>query len=44
MIIIIIIVRSHDNMMTLQNELKTTLKALNYNEDTDHDILEVIDV
>ena len=37
-------VRSQYNMMALQNELKTTLKVLNYNEDTDHDILEVVDI
>jgi len=37
-------VRSHDHMMILQNELKTTLKVLHYNEDTDHDILEVVDM
>ena len=37
-------VRSKDNMLSLQNELKTIFKELNYNEDTDHDILEVVDI
>jgi hypothetical protein len=37
-------VRSKDNMLTLQNELKTIFKESNYNEDTDHDILEVVDI
>ena len=31
-------------MMTLQNELKTIFKESNYNEDTDHDIHEVVDI
>jgi len=37
-------VRSKDNMLTLQNELKTIFKESNYNEDTDHDIHEVVDI
>ena len=37
-------VRSKDNMLSLQNELKTIFKELNYNEDTDHDIIEVVDI
>jgi len=34
-------IRTQDNMMTLQNELKTIFKVHNFNEDNDHDIVEV---